>query len=113
MAPRNLDAIQVAHDLLEEAGWGPLALADDGAVVIAVLDRGWVVVGRWSQRGSRVELTEAHVVRRWGTDQGLAQLANDGPTENTVLNARCTIRFREPRGLPLYPCNEKSWEGKL
>lgn len=110
---RFYEALQVAGDALEEAGCTPGALADDGEIVIAALDRGFVLVGRWYQTGSRVEMRDAHIVRRWGTQHGLAQLAEGGPTGDTVLDAKGTVRFREPRSLPLWVCRAGEWEGRL
>lgn len=55
-------------------------------VRIVVLQRGWVVVGRYHVRDDgQVEVTDASVVRRWGTTKGLGELRS-GPTSNTVLD---------------------------
>ncbi len=56
----------------------------DSPIRIVVLQRGWVVVGRYSEDGDRVLVSDAHVIERWGTTQGLGELVN-GPTTNTVL----------------------------
>ena len=45
---------------------------------IVVLQRGWVVVGRYSGKGDRGYLDGAHVIRKWGTEKGLGQLVS-GP----------------------------------
>lgn len=60
---------------------------------IVVAQRGWVFVGNWSQNGTEVTLTNASVIRRWGTTKGLGQLALDGPTASTVLDPCGTARF--------------------
>lgn len=52
---------------------------------IVVLQRGWVVVGDWSRKGDDVSLDRAAVIRRWGTKNGLGQLAATGATSDTVL----------------------------
>ena len=36
-------------------------------VRIVVLQRGWIVVGRWAQDGDEVVVRDASVVRCWGT----------------------------------------------
>lgn len=51
---------------------------------IVVLQRGWVLVGRYSEQGDRGYLDGGHVIRRWGTDKGLGQLVA-GP----VTNGKC------------------------
>lgn len=48
---------------------------------IVVLQRGWVVVGRYSEKGDRGYLDGASVIRRWGTEKGLGQLVNGPITE--------------------------------
>jgi hypothetical protein len=60
-------------------------------VRILVLQRGWVVVGNYSEEGDECVLTDASVIRRWGTTKGLGQLAS-GPLADTVLDACGTVR---------------------
>jgi hypothetical protein len=47
---------------------------------IVVLDRGFIYHGN-------VTIDGAKNIRRWGTTAGLGQLAKDGPTGETVLDA--------------------------
>ena len=54
---------------------------------IVVLQRGWIMVGDVERVGSEFVISDASVIRRWGTTNGLGQLALAGPTENTVLDA--------------------------
>ena len=54
---------------------------------IVILQRGWVVVGEYSRDGEMVSIEKASVIRRWGTTRGLGQLAADGPTSSTTLDA--------------------------
>lgn len=53
---------------------------------IIVAQRGWVVVGDVKSEGDELVIENASVIRRWGTSNGLPQLANEGPLENTVLD---------------------------
>lgn len=64
----------------------------ESEIQIVVLQRGWVAVGRFSQAGDQCVLTDAHVIRRWGTSKGLGELRT-GPTKNTVLDKAGTLRF--------------------
>lgn len=57
----------------------------DSPVRIVVLQRGWVVVGYWSEDGDEVQIRNARVIRKWGTSRGLGELV-DGPTTSTVLD---------------------------
>lgn len=58
---------------------------------ILVLQRGWVVVGYYSQTDDECVLTDAAVIRRWGTTKGIGELVN-GPTQNTILNKCGEVR---------------------
>lgn len=53
---------------------------------IVIGQRGWVFVGEHSMEGDDHVLTNASVIRRWGTSKGLGQLAAEGPTSTTVLD---------------------------
>ena len=66
-------------------------VATDSPVKLVVLQRGWNVVGRYSVDGEQVTITDAKVIRRWGTSQGLGELV-DGPTSGTVLDPAGTVR---------------------
>lgn len=61
---------------------------------IVVLQRGWVVVGDVAKDGSELVITDASVIRRWGTKKGLGELVS-GPTASTVLDPAGTIRAHE------------------
>ncbi len=63
----------------------------DGQTTIVVLQRGWVAVGRLHQDDDKITLTDASIIRRWGTTKGLGELVN-GPTSETVLDPAGTIR---------------------
>src|SRR5512137_1079938 len=60
---------------------------------IVILQRGWVVVGHYSQKGDECAVESARVVRRWGTTKGLGELASNGPQPTTVLDPAPTVRF--------------------
>lgn len=62
---------------------------------IVILQRGWIVVGDVEQVGTKVTITDASVIRRWGTTNGLGQLALAGPTKETILDACGTVRAHE------------------
>lgn len=47
-------------------------------VRIVVLQRGWVLIGNYSEKGDRGYLHNASVIRKWGTTKGLGELV-DGP----------------------------------
>ena len=53
---------------------------------IVVLQRGWIMVGRFEREGTICKLRNASVIRSWGTTKGLGELAKDGPTPSTKLD---------------------------
>ena len=62
-----------------------------GDIQIAVLERGFVYVGRFENDGSTVTIRSARAIIRWGTSAHLGELQN-GPLENTKLGEACTVR---------------------
>lgn len=60
-------------------------------VRILVLQRGWVVVGKYAEDGDECVLSDAAIIRRWGTTKGLGELEN-GPTGNTLLDKCGQVR---------------------
>lgn len=59
---------------------------------IVILQRGWAVVGNMTQRGEYIYLTECHVIRTWGTKNGIGELAMSGPLTNTKLDPIPEVR---------------------
>ncbi len=59
----------------------------DGPIKIVILQRGWVMVGRFERNGSDCKLHNASVIRVWGTTKGLGEIAANGPIQGkTVLD---------------------------
>lgn len=86
----------------------------DGGIRICILQRGWVVVGKYSQNGSECKLTDANVVRVWGTTKGLGELAQNGPiTDKTKLDPCPDVYFHELVGVFQMQCEVSRWHGKL
>lgn len=55
---------------------------------IVVATQGFVFVGNTRIADGWLHLTNARNVRRWGTTEGLIQLANHGPTPETRLDGK-------------------------
>ena len=90
----------VTKKVIEEWGWQ-----------IVVLQRGWVVVGKMMKEGNQCTLTDASVIRRWGTSNGLPELAESGPLPETKLEkATHPIRFHHLTSIMCLECS-KSWKG--
>lgn len=76
---------------------------------IVILQRGWVVVGDLSWSGTEGTLENASVIRVWGTQNGIGEIALNGPTEKTKLDPCGTITFHELTSVAKIPCNENKW----
>lgn len=53
---------------------------------IIILPRGWNLVGEYSCVSGVCTIKNASVIRRWGTSNGLGELAKNGPLPNTILD---------------------------
>lgn len=85
----------------------------DHGIKIVILQRGWVVVGHYIQQGEYITLSKAAVVRKWGTSNGLPELALKGPLSATVLDKGPEIRFHALTEVASIKCAEDKWLGKL
>lgn len=88
-------------------------MTKEGDLIIAVLQRGHVVVGRVVEAGHEVVLRPAAVVRRWGTDRGIGQLAAEGPRPGTILDPCDEWRYHVLTDIGVIPCREEPWRGHL
>ena len=84
-----------------------------GDIRIVILQRGWVMVGRYSESGDQCPLTDAAVVRVWGTTKGLPEIAQDGPTSKTVLDKSSTVRFHKLTVIATIDCVARKWQSRL
>lgn len=79
------------------------------ALQIAVLDRGFVYVGRCAVADGFLTITDAACVRRWGTTGGLGQLARDGRQAATKLDPVGTVRAPVSSLIHLIDCDPAAW----
>ena len=84
-----------------------------GDIRIVILQRGWVMVGYYSQECSDCKLEKASVIRIWGTSKGLGELAINGPLPATILDPAPTIRFHELTVIATIDCVREKWENKM
>lgn len=78
---------------------------------IVVLQRGWVVVGDYSELGASVTITNAFVIRKWGTTQGLGEIAANGPIpDKTILDPVGVIRAHILSVLFTIDCDAQKWK---
>lgn len=83
----------------------------EGDIKIVILQRGWIMVGRFERKGSDCKLSNASVVRKWGTINGLGELADRGPLSDTVLD-KCygIVEFDYLTVVATISVNQKSWK---
>lgn len=79
---------------------------------IVVLQRGWVVVGEYSKKGSQCMIKGASIIRRWGTTHGLPELAIKGPLQDTIMDKSPAIKFHELTEILSISCNPEKWDLK-
>ena len=85
-----------------------------GDLKIAILQRGWVMLGRFERTGNDCKLHNAHVIRIWGTKKGLGELAGMGPTNNTILD-KCygVVEFDYLTIVALISVEESKWKNVI
>lgn len=84
----------------------------DHGLQIAVLDRGFVYIGRVVTDGEWCHISGAWNIRRWGTTRGLGELV-DGPTLNTELDRVGDVRVPFHALQHLIAVKGEKWTSKL
>ncbi len=88
-------------------------------IQIVVLQRGWVYIGRFSQKGEQCHLTNAFNIRRWGTEFGLGEIAEKGPIADgvgngpTKLDKNADLHFHEMTVVVRMDVDESKWESVI
>lgn len=76
---------------------------------IVVLQRGWIVVGKFQIDGNYITLTDAKCIRKWGTSKGLGELAMNGATSETTFDPQPDTRFHVLTTIEIIDCNDSKW----
>ena len=99
--------IEISEETARNLGLLPAELSSEKRIV--VLHRGWVVVGDYREDGEYVTVKNASVIRRWGTTEGLGELALKGPLEDTVLDKCGTVRVNKLAVVFTLDCDKSQW----
>ncbi len=85
-----------------------------GDTKIVILQRGWVMVGKFERDGNECKLHNASVIATWGTTGGLGEIAKDGPTSKTKL-MKCNglVQFDWLTVIATIACEESKWTKHL
>lgn len=80
---------------------------------IVVLQRGWVAVGDLDRSNApQLKLENSSIIRRWGTTQGLGELAANGPLTETKLDPSGTLEFHELAVVATFVTEQDAWTPK-
>lgn len=77
---------------------------------ICILERGWVLVGSLEKDGDEYLLLNGFVIRRWGTTEGLGELAIKGPLNETKLEKIPLVKFNKQQLIFTINCDESKWK---
>jgi hypothetical protein len=111
MTNNNLNKIQInGENYIKESDVQELPNYKPSPVQILVLNRGWVVIGNVSESGSKTIVQNASVIRKWGTENGLGELAQKGKLSNTVLDSCPDITVETVNIVLTMNCNQNKWK---
>jgi len=79
-------------------------------IKIAILQRGWNMIGEFERKGNNCKLTNASVIRRWGTTKGLGEIALNGKMPDTILDRVGTVEFDYLTVVALIDCEPSKWK---
>lgn len=82
-------------------------------IKIVILQRGWVMIGRYSVDGEIVTLENAYVIRTWGTTKGLGELALEGKQSSTKLDKAGHVEFHILTVVATINCDDKLWDSEI
>lgn len=92
------------------------------ALRIFVITSGWVFIGRVAisadgspilNSGGEVTILGPACIRKWGTSNGLGQIARNGPTRETILDPCTNIFVPRQQIILSIQCDEDSWKKKI
>lgn len=80
---------------------------------IVVVKEGWVLIGRVTPLAGELQIEGCSVIRRWGTTRGLAELANEGMTQLTVIEPAVDVVLVPNLSVIMrMVCKEEKWQGR-
>lgn len=79
-------------------------------IQIVVLDRGWIVIGNVEEKEGKTYIKNPSVIRKWGTSNGLGELAIKGKLPNTILDKCLDISVDTANIIFCMDCDKSKWE---
>lgn len=104
-----MDTTKTADATIAAAGVVPFTPTRKFGRCLVVADRAHVWVGDVDQDDEYLRITGARAVRRWGTSEGLNQLAASGPLPSTRLDAAADLFVSRRAVIAVIPCEAGKW----
>lgn len=82
-------------------------------IEIIIADAGHIFVGETEHTDKGVQLSNASVIRRWGTTRGLGEIALGGPTSSTVLDKTGRVFIPTQAMICVISCEQDRWKNEL
>lgn len=76
---------------------------------IVIVDRGWVFVGTVEKSNDWITIENCQCIRRWGTTNGIGELAFEGPKSETKLEKMPMTKIPMRAVIGMVKCNESKW----
>ena len=80
------------------------------SIQIVVIEAANLLVGEVAVGNSVVTVTNASVIRRWGTTKGLGEIAMGGPTKETILDKLGIAHVQLSKVLFIIDCEQSKWK---
>lgn len=94
----------------EEFELVPTKKTDEFPLQIAVLDRGFVYIGRIENVANGITIHNAQNIRYWGTTKGLGELALCGKQSTTKIDNVGQVKVPTRAIIHVIDCDESKWE---
>ena len=87
----------------------PKGQSKPSTIQIVILQRGWVIIGRYREEKDEFVCDDSKVIRVWGTTKGIGELALEGPKSNTKLDETGTVRSLKTTIVARINVDESKW----
>ena len=94
------------------SGTPPATAEKDCGVRIVILQRGHIAVGHVYTAADEVRIENAAIVRRWGTTNGLGELAKQGPLSETILDDCPTLHAHPLTVVGMMEVEANAWNDR-
>jgi hypothetical protein len=82
-------------------------------IKIVVVDRGWVFIGNVFKSAESTSIKNCHVIRRWGTSEGLGELCIKGKLDKTILDKCLDVEIPLKSIIAYLDCDQEKWNNLL